>query len=91
MRHGKKGNIRINGINIRVFKQEIGKPFEVGMNLVKRGSRKFPGSSTGDLCSRMVNEEAYQLTTGITGSPDNGNFHKIISDYKNLMLFRRVC
>jgi len=37
-----------------------------------------------------VNEEANQLATGITGSPDNRNFHKRISGYKNLMVFKRA-
>jgi hypothetical protein len=58
------------------------------MDLIKRGSRKFPRGSTGNLSGRVVNEETYQLTTGITGSPDNRNFHKRVSDYQNLMLFR---
>jgi hypothetical protein len=38
----------------------------------------------------VVNEEAYQLTTGITGSPDNRNFHNRVSDCKNLMLVRQA-
>ena len=41
MGHGKKGKIRINGINFRVFKFEIREPFQVGMDLVKGCTRKF--------------------------------------------------
>jgi hypothetical protein len=60
------------------------------MNLIKVYSRMFSGSSTGNLCCGVVNEEAYQLTTGITRSPDNRNFHNRVSDCKNLMFVRNA-
>src|SRR5512137_860091 len=60
----------------------------MGMDLIKWCSCKRTGSCTGNLCCGMVNEEADQLTTSISGGPDNRNFHNRISNCQNLMLFK---
>jgi hypothetical protein len=68
----------------------VGKSFEVGMDLIKGSTGKFAGCGTRDFSGGMVNEEANQLATSITGSPDNRNFHNRVSDCKNLMLFKSM-
>jgi hypothetical protein len=47
------------------------------MDLVEGGTCKRARGGTRYFCSRMVNEEANQLATGITGGPDYRNFHTL--------------
>jgi hypothetical protein len=83
MRDCKKCHIRIYGIGCGILEFEIREPFQMGVDLVKGGTCKFPRRGTDNLCRRVVNEKANQLTTGIAGGPDNRNFHR-----KNIRLLK---
>ena len=90
MGDGEEGNVRIDIIDGRILEPEIGEPLEMGVDLVEGCPCKRARRGAGDLRSRVVNEEANQLATGITGGPDNRNFHTHISGCKNLMLFNQL-
>jgi hypothetical protein len=86
--HGKEDKIRVDRIRCRVLKRKIGKPLQVGMDLIERGPGKFAGHGADHVCGRVVREETDQLTTGIPGCPDNRNFHTRIFLLQNLNLLR---
>jgi hypothetical protein len=76
VRDRKKCHIRVDGIGLWILKFEIREPFQVGVDLVKGGTRKFPRRGTRNFCSGVVNEKTDQFTTGVAGSPDNRNLHE---------------
>jgi hypothetical protein len=75
MWNGKKCDIGIDFTDCRIRKFEIGESPDMRVFPGDRGSCKLPGGGAHDLSGRMKEKKPEKLASGISGSPDNRDFH----------------